>query len=223
MQRDDVAGGEQVGQWPPAGVAVVAGAGVQHVGTHRATTIVSTRLRDVAVADQPDRAAADVAHRLAEGRIRRPAPALARRAVERRQPAQRGEHQQHGALGDRRGVGAGHVGHRDAEPRRGVDVDGVHPGAQLVHELESGRLLQVATRQGPQHVPDHVGVGQLAVEGVVVVLGAVPDVEPIRLWGKEFSDLVAGGEVGEDLQRHRFAIHLAIVSACSLRAPGVVK
>ena len=30
VQRDDVAGGEQVGQRPPAGVAVVAGAGVQH-------------------------------------------------------------------------------------------------------------------------------------------------------------------------------------------------
>ena len=35
VQRDDVAGGEQFGQRPPAGVAVVAGAGVQHVGAHR--------------------------------------------------------------------------------------------------------------------------------------------------------------------------------------------
>jgi hypothetical protein len=29
--------------------------------------------------------------------------------------------------------------------------------------------------------------------------------------------------VCEDLQRHRFAIHLAMVSAFSLRAPGVAK
>jgi len=33
----------------------------------------------------------------------------------------------------------------------------------------------------------------------------------------------AGGEMGQDPYRHRFAIHLAIVSAFSLRAPGVVK
>ena len=75
----------------------------------------------------------------------------------------------------------------------------------------------------PQHVPDHLGLGQLAVEGVVVILAAVADIEPIRLWRKEFSDLLAGDEVGEDPQRHRFAIHLAMVSAFSLRAPGVVK
>ena len=72
-------------------------------------------------------------------------------------------------------------------------------------------------------MPDHLGVGQFAVEGLVVVLGAVPDVQPIRLWCKEFSHLVAGNEVREDSQRHRFAIHLAMVSAFSLRAPGVVK
>ncbi len=72
-------------------------------------------------------------------------------------------------------------------------------------------------------MPDHLGVGQLAVEGVVVILGAVPDIEPIRLWRKEFQDLVARNEVREDSQRHRFAIHLAMVSAFSLRAPGVVK
>ena len=35
VQRDDVALGQQVGQRPPAGVTVVAGAGVQHVGAHR--------------------------------------------------------------------------------------------------------------------------------------------------------------------------------------------
>ena len=72
VQRDDVAGGQQVGQRPPAGVAVVAGAGVQHLGTHGRDDRLDA-LGDVAVADQPDRAAADVAHRLAEGGVGRPA------------------------------------------------------------------------------------------------------------------------------------------------------
>jgi hypothetical protein len=72
-------------------------------------------------------------------------------------------------------------------------------------------------------VPNDLGLGQFAVEGVVVVLGAVANVEPIRLWRKEFSDSLARREVREDSQRQCFAIHLAIVSAFSLRAPGVVK
>ena len=61
------------------------------------------------------------------------------------------------------------------------------------------------------------------MEGVVVVLGAEPDVEPIPLQLKELEHFVARGEMGQYLHRHRFAIHFAIVSACSLRAPGVVK
>ena len=72
-------------------------------------------------------------------------------------------------------------------------------------------------------MPDHLGIGQLAIEGVVVILGAVPDIQPIGFWRKEIQHLVAGNEMGQDPQRHRFAIHLAIVSAFSLRAPGVVK
>ena len=72
-------------------------------------------------------------------------------------------------------------------------------------------------------MPDHLGVGQFAVEGVVVILGAVADVEPICLWRNKIQHLVAGDEMGQYSQRHRFAIHLAIVSAFSLRAPGVVK
>ncbi|MDT5183237.1 MAG: hypothetical protein QOI29_1395, partial [Mycobacterium sp.] len=85
------------------------------------------------------------------------------------------------------------------------------------------RLLEVVTGDGTQHVPDHLGLGQLAVESVVVILAAVADIEPIRLWCKEFGDLLTRDEVCEDSQRQRFAIHLAMVSAFSLRAPGVVK
>ena len=89
------------------------------------------------------------------------------------------------------------------QPRRGVHVDGVHPCAHLVHQPESARLLEVVTRDGPQHVPDHLGIGQLTVEGIVVILGAVADIEPIHLWRKEFGDLIAGNEVCEDSYRHR--------------------
>ena len=97
------------------------------------------------------------------------------------------------------------------------------PAPILCTSLQPRGLLEVGTRHRPQHVPDHLGLGQLAVEGVVVILGAVADVEPIRLWRKEFGDPVTGNEMSEDSQRHRFAIHLAMVSAFSLRAPGVVK
>ena len=68
-----------------------------------------------------------------------------------------------------------------------------------------------------------VGPGQFAIEGVVVIFGAVVDVKPIPLRCKKFQNLDARREMGQDPYRHRFAIHLAIVSAFSLRAPGVVK
>ena len=155
-------------------------------------------LRDVAVADQSDGAAADVTHGLAEARIRRPALAAARGAVELGEPAQRRKHQQHGALGDRGGIRAGHVGNGDPQPRRSVDVDGVDACAELVHEPTPLRLLEVCTRDRPQHVPDHLGVGELAIERVVVILGAVADIEPIRFWCNELRDLVAGNVVRED-------------------------
>ena len=77
------------------------------------------------------------------------------------------------------------------------------------------RLLEVVTGDRPQRVSEHLGLGQFAVESVVV-LAAVPLIEPISLWCNKFGDLL-------DVQCHRFAIHLAIVSAFSLRAPGVVK
>jgi hypothetical protein len=129
---------------------------------------------------------------------------------------------QHGAFGDRGGVRAGHVRHRDVQPRRGVDIVSVHPCAQLV-QLEPTRLLEVFTRDGLQHVPDHLGVRQVTEEGVVVIFGALADIELIRLWRREFSDFITGNEVREDSQRHRLPIHLVMASAFSLRAPGVVK
>lgn len=72
-------------------------------------------------------------------------------------------------------------------------------------------------------MPNHLDIGQFAVEAVVVVGGAPPNVEPICFGGKEIEDSFTWNEVGENSQRHRLLIHLAMVSACSLRAPGVVK
>ena len=116
-------------------------------------------LGDVAVADQPDGAAADIADRLAQLRIGRPAAAFAGRAVQRRQATQGGQHQQDRSLGHRRRVGAGHIGHGDTALGGGVDVDGVDPGAELVHQPQPRRPRQVGAGQRPQHMPNHVGVG----------------------------------------------------------------
>lgn len=72
-------------------------------------------------------------------------------------------------------------------------------------------------------MPKYVGLGQLAVEGGVIVGGTPPDVEPICFGCKKFENFVTWYEMRENSQRHRLLIHLAMVSACSLRAPGVVK
>jgi hypothetical protein len=92
-----------------------------------------------------------------------------------------------------------------------------------VHEPQPDPAPQVGARQRPQHVPNHVRGRQLPVKARVVVFGAPPDVKPIRFWRNEIEHLTAGNEVGENPQRHRLVIHLAMVSACSERAPGVVK
>ena len=60
------------------------------------------------------------------------------------------------------------------------------PAPSLCTSRTVGACSRSAPDMRPQHVPDHLGVGQLAVERVVVILGAVPDIEPIRLWRKEF-------------------------------------
>ncbi len=76
-------------------------------------------------------------------------------------------------------------------------------------------------------MPNYFGVGQFPVEAGLrfgrVIVGAPANIEPIGLGGKEFEHLVARNEVGENSQRRRLWIHLAMVSACWLRAPGVVK
>jgi len=61
------------------------------------------------------------------------------------------------------------------------------------------------------------------VQGLVVVLVAPPHIEPIRFGRNDPQHRLAGQEVRENPHRHRLAIHFAMVSACSLRAPGVVK
>ena len=91
---------------------------------------------------------ADVSSVLTETWVRRPAPSHPRGPIQRGQPAQGGEHEQHGALGDGRGVGAGHVGHPDAQPGGGVHVDGVHPRPELVHQAAAPGSLEVGARQG---------------------------------------------------------------------------
>jgi hypothetical protein len=47
-------------------------------------------------------------------------------------------------------------------------------------------------------MPDHVSVGELSIEGVVVVFCAVVDIEPIRFWRNELRDLFTGTIVGQN-------------------------
>jgi hypothetical protein len=79
-------------------------------------------------------------------------------AVQRRQAAQGGQHQQHGPLGHRRRVGAGHIGNGDTAFGGRVDVDGVDPGAEFVNQPQSSRTRQVGAGQRPQHMPKYVGL-----------------------------------------------------------------
>ena len=58
-------------------------------------------------------------------------------------------------------------------------------------------------------MPDHVRFGEFTVERLVVVLGAVPDVEPIRVRRKEFRYLGSRQEVGQD--GDRLAVVIATV------------
>jgi hypothetical protein len=92
-----------------------------------------------------------------------------------------------------------------------------------VHQPQPDSAPQVGARKRPKHVPNHLRVGQLPVKARVVVFGAPSHVKPIRFWRNEIEHSIAGDEVGENSQRHRLVIHLAMVSACSLRAPRVVK
>src|SRR6476660_3730027 len=73
---------------------------------------------------------------------------------------------------------------------------------------QMSRLLEVVTGDRPQHVSEHLGLGQFAVESVVVVLAAVPDIEPIRLWCKKFGYLS---------RRKRSARGLSLMSARAKR------
>ncbi len=119
--------------------------GVQHVGTHRGNDVVDP-FGDIAVADQAHRAAAEIADGFTQCRVRRPTAPLPGSAVQRRQLAQGGQHQQHGAFGHRWRIGAGHIGDRDTALRRGCDVDGVHTGTQLLHQPQPRPAAQVRVR-----------------------------------------------------------------------------
>ena len=78
----------------------------------------------------------------------------------------------------------------------------------------------------PQHRvgQQHVGVGQFPIERRIIVRRAEPDVDQILQRRKEVGDARTGREMRQhpkSVHRHRLAIHLAMTSACSLRAPVV--
>ena len=75
--------------------------------------------------------------------------------VQFEQPAHCGKHQQDGALGGRRSIGARSVGDRDAQFGGGADVDGVDPGTQFLHQPKPGTAAKVVSGQRPQHATAH--------------------------------------------------------------------
>ena len=177
---------------------------MQHPRPHRRDDRLHP-LRDVAVAHQSHGAGADVADGLTEAGVGGPPPAGTGVAVQFQESAHRGQHQQHGSLGGRRRVGAGHVGHRDVQFGGRVDLDGVHSRAQLVHQAQPGTPPEVIGGQWPQYVPHHIGPGQFAVQGDVVLLVAPADIQPVRFGRNDFQNRVGGQEVRQDPNCHRGA------------------
>ena len=174
VQRDDVAGGRATPACgtaptaPPAGQPVVAGAGVQHGGAHRGDDVARRVWR--CCRSRPARRC----RRRYRGRSRRaagsdgqPRPSrVARSSAGRRRRAasisSTVPSATDGALAP--GILA------TAIPRSVAvcDVDGVHPGAEFVHQPQPRPAPQVGAGQRPQHMPNHLGLGQLPVEGCAV-------------------------------------------------------
>ena len=195
VQRDDVAGGQQFGQRPPAGMAVVAGAGVQHVGTHRGHDRLDPSWR--CCRSRPVRRCSRRCHapsRRGSGPTASPCPRGWRgpaRSAGAARPASAARCPRRPTARSRRACSPPRC---PAASRSSTSMV-LTPAPILCTSRTRVRLLEVVAGDRPQHVPDHLGVGQLAIERVVVVLGAVPDVEPIRFWCKEFSTLSPGIEV----------------------------
>ena len=160
-------------------------------GPHGRHHLLDT-LRDIAVADQADGAAADIADGLTEAGV---GGQPARRGWRRPVPAAGAWRRASAApfLGRRRRVGPWHVGHRDPQFGGGVDVDGVDARAEFVHEAQVFAAAQILAGQRPQHVPHRVGPRQFAVQGLVVVLATPPDVEPIPPGSTMFTTVAPAG------------------------------
>ena len=156
VQRDDVAGRQQLRQYPPVGSSVVSRAGVQDIGAHGGGDRHSPAWR--CCRSRPGRPCSR-RYRAPSSPSRDPtaSPALARFRVLHRQATHRGEHQQNGALGDRGRVGAGHVGHGDAAVASRRHVDGVDPAPSLCTSRQRvarpGRrpTAAAARARGPPH------------------------------------------------------------------------
>ena len=103
------------------------------------------------------------------------------------------------------------------------------------------RRVQRLGRRDARHQRSH-GIGQFLMLGIYRDRHWSPSVAAGRRFGRVPSKLTtsrlvddmgcrppvtrapaAGNELGENSQRHRLLIHAVMTSACSLRAPGVVK
>ncbi len=214
----------------PAGRAAVASRGGRRRGCWCAApgrpsppTMRSTRRGDVAVADQPDGAAADVADRLAERGVRR--PALRRR----------------GWPGRVRAAGAARPASAARCPRRptGRSRRACSPPRCRVGSRRRRRWCSRRRRACARAAARSPGRGRRRRAAAARARSPRPRATRGRTSSSSSSaqyrtssqsacgarrsgDLVAGHEVSEDSHQRR-AIHSAMVSAFSVRAPGVVK
>jgi hypothetical protein len=175
VDRHDVGRRQEVveRQADPVGYAAM----VDHVRAHRLDDRAEAA-GDVAVADEADRLAGDLAELLWVRRIGPPG-ARTRRAVEGRDPAEDREEQAQRHLGDGGCVDAGKVGDGDAALAGGVDVDRVHADAELLDQRQLRRPVHALGRDGFEHVEQRLGVGQRGEECCVVTLGRPRHVDAV--------------------------------------------
>ena len=219
VQRDDVAGGQQFRQRPPAGQAVVAGAGVQHRGAHRGDD-VRDPFGDVAVADQPD-VQAPISRTVSPscGSDGQPRPSrVARSSAGRRRRAANISSTvpsaTDGALAP--GMLATAMPCLVAASTSMVLTPAPNLCTSRSAGARAGRRRKAAAAHARSRRPR-------VTRGRTSRRRRTSGCRANRLRPQGSPAPWAGDEVSEDPQRHRLAIHLAMVSACSLRAPGVVK
>lgn len=226
MQADEVRGGEEFVErhGPHARLADRAAAAAVHQDVHAEAARLGHHQRtDGAVADQAERAAAEVAAG-EPGPLPRP-----HRRVGLRDPPGGGQQQPEGVLGHRRGVQTRQRvdPHAELGRRRGVDV--VEPGADPQHVAQLGRGLQepavdrLEADDQAVDLPQH-RVPAVAVTAERVVTGQVEDDLDAEFAQPAHRRLARGDDPGEQRDPYRHGAFGGTVGSLMVPlTPGIVK